>query len=957
MAKRRASEIGGQPSPSAKSQASSKKNRSSQPRAAASATKPQDDDSDDCVVVSTTTFGQGSTQLETQASQSQSASQQENPERWFLGLGTKIVGRQHYNGIVSDKENVVLRRQPTNPYDGNAIQVLNIREQQIGHLPRELSAVLAPVMDNFLAAARQQNGEELRFEGHIPRGASNTFSMPMKLQVFGNDPQGRLAPRLRDVGTRLRTTYCAAARGSVEVQLAPDEGGTPVADLDEPTWRNITGGRVMKKSAQKGPSAKDVIERELEGIFREGCCYEEALQASQPKLMTSMLYPHQLKALHWMLQQERAWTVEEALQERGTAPAAQEARRSSRSSGSSAGPAKQYFFWIKESGPSGAVYKNLATNSAFQEAPKLPKGGILADDMGLGKTITTLALILSDADEGTSSRSSRGRNLVICPLTVMYNWQEQLRRHAPKLRVRCYHGPDRDRAPSRFAMHDVTLTTYDVVRAEAKDGQQGLGSVSWHRAVLDEAHVIKNHRSATAQALFKLIKADRRWCLTGTPIQNSVEDIYSLARFLQLEPFDKQDWFNRTIVRPLKNQDVAGFERLQVLLRTWCLRRTKDMKVKDPLTGVQQSLLQLPEKSVEVVKVPLSPTDRALYDNLFGCARERVKELEERSELGKQFSLVLLLLTRLRQLCCAPSLLPQAMLAELRCSKSDAAKVMEIATAALGAGKVESLLRNLADAQQDECSICMELGCDCVTRCGHCFHKACLEESIAQLGRGGVGSCPLCRTQVRASELLEKPPELEVEDDPSQSGDGQALGTSSKVLAAVSFLQEHIVGKSDSCGLGKPRKAVVFSQFTQLLGLVQAELKGKGVPFVRLDGSMAHDARVEALQSFDGHAHIQVILCSLKAAGTGLNLTAADHVLLLDPWWNPAVEDQAIDRLHRLGQQRPVRALRFVAERTVEERILGVQDQKRQVIEGALSRKSREELQQIRLKMVSSIFD
>merc|ERR1719188_358931 len=112
---------------------------------------------------------------------------------------------------------------------------------------------------------------------------------------------------------------------------------------------------------------------------------------------------------------------------------------------------------------------------------------------------------------------------------------------------------------------------------------------------------------------------------------------------------------------------------------------------------------------------------------------------------------------------------------------------------------------------------------------------------------------------------------------------------------------------------------------------------------------MNHDHRVAALQSFNGHAHVQVVLCSLKAAGTGLNLTMADHMLLIDPWWNPSVEDQAIDRAHRLGQRRPVRALRFVAERTVEERMLEVHAQKRAIIDGALSRKSRGELRQLRL--------
>merc|ERR1712151_148322 len=119
----------------------------------------------------------------------------------------------------------------------------------------------------------------------------------------------------------------------------------------------------------------------------------------------------------------------------------------------------------------------------------------------------------------------------------------------------------------------------------------------------------------------------------------------------------------------------------------------------------------------------------------------------------------------------------------------------------------------------------------------------------------------------------------------------------------------------------------------------------------------AHEKRCSALQDFSSHPHVQIILCSLKAAGTGLNLTAADHVLLIDPWWNPAVEDQAVDRLHRLGQRRPVRALRFVAERTVEERMLAVQQQKRAIIEGALSNKSREDLRQLRLDMVASIFD
>ncbi|CAE7378402.1 RAD5A, partial [Symbiodinium pilosum] len=251
-------------------------------------------------------------------------------------------------------------------------------------------------------------------------------------------------------------------------------------------------------------------------------------------------------------------------------------------------------------------------------------------------------------------------------------------------------------------------------------------------------------------------------------------------------------------------------------------------------------------------------------------------------------------------------------------------------------------------------SICMESGCDVVTRCGHVFHRDCIEAVLKTLGRGSAGQCPLCRGPIKKAELLEKPAELEVVEG---DDDGSIpAGASAKIKAVLAFLENNVVKKNDE-HLQKPHKAVVFSQFTSVLNLVQTELSRRNLPFVRLDGSMKHEQRVQAQQSFAGHGHIQVMLCSLKAAGTGLNLTAADFVLLIDPWWNPAVEDQAIDRLHRLGQRRPVRALRFVAERTVEERILDVQKQKRAIVEGALSKKSRDEIQKIRLEMMASIFE
>jgi len=877
-------------------------------------------------------------------------------ERWFLGMATKIVGVQFYNGVVTDREGVVLQREPNNPYDRNAIQVMNMRNQQIGHCPREMAAVLAPVMDSLRPS---ESGDGLRIEGYIPRGAGNTFSIPLQLSIFGHDEGGSLAPRVRQLGDQLGRTFCTCARGSVEIVRSQHNDGTPVSQLDDRTWRSIYGGKPPKRQvAAVGPSLVAVMERELENIFRVGggLSYEAMPEAAVPTGLRVELYAHQLKALHWMRERERGATIAELLAEASPAMIAAATAASA--------TASQVFFWTKEvTSGGGVVYRNVATNSAFKQPPRLPKGGILADDMGLGKTATVLALVLSDGREGAAVAAGPApvgrlpcRNLVVCPLSVLYNWMEQIRLHAPSLHFRVYHGPDRDRSPQAFAGSDVTLTTYDVVRAEAKDAGRGLAVAHWHRIVLDEAHVIKGHRTATAKAVFDGLSADRRWCLTGTPIQNSVEDVFSLARFLGLEPFNKFEWFNRTLLRPLKSRDPVGFERLQVLLKTWCLRRTKDMRVGDPEGGPPRPLLRLPRKTLEVLRVPLDAGDRALYDRLFDGARAHVKKLERDSALGANYSQVLSMLTRLRQLCCASSLLPSSLMETLRNPDNSGMRVVDAAIAQLGKQHVDGLLQALADAQDDDCSICLMPGCDVVTHCGHIFHRVCAQKAIAELGRRGTGACPLCRRPIKSAELIEKPEYVELggEEDPEKSGGGGPDGA--KIRAVLDFLTTSVVGKADDA-LGKPHKAVVFSQFTSVLSLLAASLAKKGLAHVRLDGSMAHDKRVQTLQTFADHGHVQVMLCSLKAAGVGLNLTSADHVLLIDPWWNPSVEDQAIDRAHRLGQHRPVRAVRFVAERTVEERILGLHAQKREIMDGALGSKSREELQRMRLDLVSSIFE
>lgn len=363
------------------------------------------------------------------------------------------------------------------------------------------------------------------------------------------------------------------------------------------------------------------------------------------------------------------------------------------------------------------------------------------------------------------------------------------------------------------------------------------------------------------------------------------------------------------------------------------------------LDGTTRPLLILPQKTIEQRCVPLDPADRVAYDRLFGFVKERVTAM---SDHGPHFAQVLVLLTRLRQLACSSALVPKEFLDVLQSSDSTAERVLKKAMLDLGEGEVQKLIQNLEAAAADDCCVCLCPGVDVVTRCGHVFHRKCIEVALKD---STSNSCPLCRQKVNPAELIERPEALELEVSQDSLASAAPSGKLRDLLEFLKTLQ----GCSDQF-IRKPHKAVVFSQFTSLLDLLQAELGRQGLAFVRVDGKMAQDKRAEALETFRDHPHVQVLICSLRAGGVGLNLTMANHVILIDPWWNPSVEDQAMDRVHRLGQQRPVRCIRFVSERTVEDRIIALHSQKRLLMEGALGGKSREELRKMRFDMISSLF-
>ncbi len=408
-------------------------------------------------------------------------------------------------------------------------------------------------------------------------------------------------------------------------------------------------------------------------------------------------------------------------------------------------------------------------------------GGCLADDMGLGKTVQVLALIVRRKSK------ARGPTLVVAPKTLLFNWEREARRFAPKLSVRVHHGLDRARNGAALEDADLVVTTYATLRQDI----ELLGKLHFDLLVLDEAQAIKNATSQSAKAV-RILQADQRLALTGTPIENRVEDLLSIFEFLNPGLLEG----SRVLRHLLEGADELETARLAArALGPFILRRTK-----------AEVLTELPQKSEQVVSCELEGAQRREYDAL--------REHYRRTLL---------------------------------------AKVDQVGIEKAGMNVLEALLR----LRQAAC------------------HLALIDEKHA-------------KTRSAKLETL-----FEMLEELRDSG----------------------------------HKALVFSQFTSFLALVKPELDKRKLKYDYLDGKTRD--REQRVENFQRDATTSVFLISLKAGGVGLNLTAADYVFLLDPWWNPAVERQAIDRTHRIGQTRPVTAYRLVARDTVEEKVLALQERKR----------------------------
>ncbi|KAF9987385.1 hypothetical protein BGZ65_003834 [Modicella reniformis] len=607
------------------------------------------------------------------------------------------------------------------------------------------------------------------------------------------------------------------------------------------------------------------------------------------------------------------------------------------------------------------------------------RGGILGDDMGLGKTIQTMALIVSrpcgPIDDPTiwddrkiyyepppaSALVKTKATLVVAPVALVYQWAEELRTKTQPglLKIHVYHGSSRFSDPEVLRRYDVVITTTATLTNDAgnkdinprKARQIGtLFKAHFHRVVVDEAHTIKNRHTKSSKACAQ-IAATYRWCLTGTPVQNHVDELYSLIRFLNIKPYCDWDEFRNRISTPMKKTKQYGpaMQRVQALLKAICLRRTKKCKVDG------KPILDLPDRNVQKVSTPFSDDERDFYHALEQRTRDRFNAYVRAGTVMKNYSNILVLLLRLRQACCHPHLINDFE----KLQDGDTPDDQKAHVNRLLNNLLEDIRRRLIERGLDavECPICMDVGEESVilSGCGHIYCRACITAHLIRHDEEDR-KCPECRRNAPIDDLISVAdfnarycPQKETEPE-DLKGKGKAQEEEEdggpdklpKVLvpeAMEDWMSSSKINKLIEIVksvMEKKEKVIVFSQFTSLLTLIEKPLNAENIRFLRYDGSMKLEDRNEAVRRLFDDPNYSIMLISLKCGSLGLNLTVANHVVIMDPWWNPALENQAIDRVHRIGQTKDVFVHRLCIPETVEDRILALQAQKQALADGAL---------------------
>ncbi|XP_061173292.1 helicase-like transcription factor [Saccostrea echinata] len=518
--------------------------------------------------------------------------------------------------------------------------------------------------------------------------------------------------------------------------------------------------------------------------------------------------------------------------------------------------------------------------------------------------------------ENTPRYTRHFPTLIVAPLSILSVWQAQLLEHVRDpfhLKILLFHHENENRYNRVLSEQDIVITTYGTVRSDF-NGVNALQGVNWFRIVLDEGHKIKNPDAQCSKAICNLL-SERKWIISGTPIQNKIGDLFSMITFLNIDTFNDYERWERVIETPLKFGDISAKRRLYKLMSTIALRRTKGTKIDG------KRLVDLPEKSVRVKYLEFSKNEKEIYNIEFQEYKNRICRFIERGMILEEFRYVCRALVRLRQLCCHPSLINLH-------SQDFSGSLMGYVNYLVEQNQYTKHLISFLRFPLNECSICLQTpDSPIITVCKHVFCKNCILQHMSQ---NGSELCPNCRKQIQRESFYEIPPDqIELRLKKPE------LDTWIASTKTTAFLYDLIKLREDD-----PReKVLVVSEFTKLLDLLEPPLRNLNFNFVRFDGTMTQKARARVIEVFSSRNENSptVMLLSLKAGGEGISLVAAARIFLLTPHWNPAAEEQCFDRCHRFGQTKDVLITKYVVKDSIEERIIALQEQKRKLADCAFN--------------------
>lgn len=432
-------------------------------------------------------------------------------------------------------------------------------------------------------------------------------------------------------------------------------------------------------------------------------------------------------------------------------------------------------------------------------------GGILADDMGLGKTIQMLSIVYDYVDR--VDRKERRASLVVSPSSLALNWQNESKKFTTELRTLVIRGnaQEREKQLRRINEYDIIITTYDLLKRDVEVYKDL--NYQFRYIIADEAQYLKNSTTQNAKCI-KELKADTRYALTGTPIENSLAELWSIFDYIMPGYLFSYKKFKTIYETPIvRDNDKKALNKLKMLIEPFVLRRTK-----------KEVLTELPEKTITVLNNQMKEEQEKIYMNYLARAKADVANALDVNAYPRSQMQILAALTRLRQICCHPSLFVEGYIE--------------------GSSKLEQCMEIVRDA----------------TDGGH--------------------------------------------------------------------------------------KILLFSGYTSMLKIIEEELKKTGINYFKLTGSTKVEDRIGLVDEFNENKDVKVFLISLKAGGTGLNLTGADMVIHYDPWWNASAENQATDRAYRIGQKNNVQVYKLITENSIEEKIYNLQQRKTELIDNMLDTKT-----------------